>query len=213
MEDVYKINAVVSICLKFASVVCLRIALDEYQELNSNCSCFVFAILFSLAPNALMAPMYTYDHTNCAPKNFLVTQGMAELGCAYSLFLISCPLALLIVLPNFLKKFCCCRKRKQAVVSESQEDLNKEIMERTLELKKSVSNRLSNCMMYFINFVVAILIIEMLFATLLIHLPTYRLFEGEFFASGGCNEFLSFIILLLLIFMFRSREITEKQIK
>lgn len=65
-------------------------------------------------------------------------------------------------------------------------------------------------MMGFINFVVGLLIVIMLFATLLIHLPTYRLFEGEFFASGGCNELLAFTILLLLIFMFRSREITEK---
>ena len=62
IETVFEINAVVSICLKFASVVCLKIALDEYQELNSNCALFTFAILFSLAPNGLMAPMYTYDH-------------------------------------------------------------------------------------------------------------------------------------------------------
>ena len=112
MEQLFQINAVVSICLKFASVVCLRIALDEYQELNANCSCFVFSLLFSLAPNALMAPMYTYDHNSCAPKNFLVTQGMAELICAYSLFLIACPIVLLILIPNFLKKFWCCKKRK-----------------------------------------------------------------------------------------------------
>ena len=30
MEKVHEINAVLSICLKFASVVCLRLALDEY---------------------------------------------------------------------------------------------------------------------------------------------------------------------------------------
>lgn len=78
---------------------------------------------------------------------------------------------------------------------------------------KSITNKLSNFMIYFINFVVICMIVEMLFVTLLIHLPTYRLFEGEFFASGACNEFLSFVVLILLIFMFRSREISEKQIQ
>ena len=64
--------------------------------------------------------------------------------------------------------------------------------------------------MIFINFVVIVLIVQMLFATMVVHLPTYKLFDGEFFASGGCNEFLGFFILLILIFMFRSREIDEK---
>lgn len=67
--------------------------------------------------------------------------------------------------------------------------------------------------MYFINLIVIFLIVQMLFATMCVHLPTYRLFEGEFFSSGGCNELLSFFILLFLIFMFRSKEIDEKQIK
>lgn len=53
----------------------------------------------------------------------------------------------------------------------------------------------------------------MLFATLVVHLPTYKLFQGEFFSSGGCNELLSFFILILLVFMFRQKEIDEKQIK
>lgn len=144
METLFKFNAVISICLKFASVVCLRIALDEYQELNSNCSCFVFAILFSLAPNALMAPMYTYDHTNCLAKNFFVTQGMAELICAWSIFFILVPVALLIVIPNFLKKFCCCKKRKQAVVSENNEEFKQQVLQKQLDHKKSCTNRCSN---------------------------------------------------------------------
>ena len=67
--------------------------------------------------------------------------------------------------------------------------------------------------MYFINLLVAVLILQMLFATLVVHLPTYRLFDGEFFASGGCNEILSFFILIFLVLMFRSKEIDEKQIK
>ena len=78
---------------------------------------------------------------------------------------------------------------------------------------KSLVQIVSNWMIVLINFIVIIMIVEMLFVMLIIHLPTYRLFEGEFFASGGCNEILSFIILILLVLMYRSRAISEKQIK
>lgn len=78
---------------------------------------------------------------------------------------------------------------------------------------QSITNKLSKYMLIFINLVVILLIVQMLFATLVVHLPTYRLFQGEFFSSGGCNEILSFFILLLLIFMFRQKEIDETQIK
>lgn len=112
MEKVHEINAVLSICLKFASVVCLRLALDEYQDLNANCSLFTFAILFTLAPNALMAPMYTYDHDKCLPRNFMINRPTAEMLAAFSLFLITVPIALLLLIPNFLKKFMCCKRKK-----------------------------------------------------------------------------------------------------
>lgn len=122
IKTIFMINSVVSICLKFASVVCLRIALDEYQELNANCAQFMFSLLFSLTPNALMAPMYTRDHVNCIGKNFMMTQAMAEKVCSVSLLLICIPLILLILIPNFMKKFACCKKKKQTIVSENQED-------------------------------------------------------------------------------------------
>lgn len=119
IKTIFMINAVVSICLKFASVVCLRIALDEYQELNNNCGHFMFSLFFSLCPNALMAPMYTKDHMNCVGKNFLLTQAMAEKMCSISLVLMLIPIILLLLIPNFLKKFACCKKRKQAIISEN----------------------------------------------------------------------------------------------
>lgn len=206
-------NAVLSICLKFASVVCLRLALDEYQDLNANCSLFTFAILFTLAPNGLMAPMYTYDHDKCQPRNFMIQQPNAEMLAAFSLFMIAIPLAMLILIPNFLKKFMCCKRRKQPVISETEEDFRTAILEKQLNNVKSVTNRLSNCMVYLINFVVFCMILEMLLTTLMVHLPTFQLFQGGFFASGGCNEFLSFVVLLFMIFMFRSREISEDHIK
>ena len=127
-EKVFQINSVLSICLKFASVVCLRLALDEYQDLNANCSLFTFAILFTLAPNALMAPMFTYDHDECRPRNFMLTQPNAELLAAVSLFLITVPIALLILVPNFLKKFMCCKRKQFTIFSEDERDLKTEIL-------------------------------------------------------------------------------------
>lgn len=99
------------------------------------------------------------------------------------------------------------------MISETEEDFRTAILEKQLNNVKSVTNRLSNCMIYLINLIVFCLIIEMLFATMMIHLPTFRFFEGELFASGGCNEFLAFVVLCLMVFMFRSREISEDKIK
>jgi hypothetical protein len=71
-EQIIQANVVLSIILKFGAVVCLRIALEEYQNLSSNTSYFLFAMMFTLAPTSLLAPLYTYDHVNCMSKNFLV---------------------------------------------------------------------------------------------------------------------------------------------
>ena len=106
----------------------MRLALDEYQDLNANCSLFTFAILFTLAPNALMAPMFTYDHDACRPRNFMLTQPNAELLAAVSLFLIAVPIALLVLVPNFLKKFMCCKRKQFTIFSEDERDLKTEIL-------------------------------------------------------------------------------------
>ena len=72
MSAILLCNVIISIMFKFGSVLMLRIALEEYENMSKNASCFLFAILLSLAPNTMLAPIYTYDHLNCMPRNFLI---------------------------------------------------------------------------------------------------------------------------------------------
>lgn len=66
-------SVLVAVVLKFASIVCLRLALEEYQNLSANGIYFFYSLVASAVPNALLAPIYTYDHDNCIPTNFLLT--------------------------------------------------------------------------------------------------------------------------------------------
>ena len=90
----------------------------------------MFALLFSLTPNALMAPMYTKDHINCVGKNFMLTQPMAEKMCSISLLITFIPLILLILVPNVMKKIVCCKRKKQTIVSENEEDFKSQVLQR-----------------------------------------------------------------------------------
>jgi len=129
IELLLMINVVTSIVFKFASVVCPRIALDEYQELNSNCSYFTFALFFSLAPNCLLTPVYTYDHDRCQPKNIFFTQPQAEVISSISLVLAAIPIILLILIPRFLKKFYCCKRNNQKIISaDNPEEVQEEVL-------------------------------------------------------------------------------------
>ena len=110
------INFGISVVFKFASVVCLRLALEEYENLSSNASYFLSAIMMSLAPSSLLAPIYTYDHVNCMPRNFLLNQTLAEELCVLCLTLSVAPLITYIVLPSNLKKCFCCRKHEPTKV-------------------------------------------------------------------------------------------------
>jgi len=93
------VNCLTAIVCKFGSIVALRLALEEYQNLNQNGTYFTYAVLMTLAPSSLLASIYTYDHDNCMPVNFLLPQQGAELLCVFTLFIaIVVPIALLIVL-------------------------------------------------------------------------------------------------------------------
>ena len=99
-----------AVVLKFKSIVCLRLALEEYQNLNDNKWYFLFALVASTAPNALMAPMYTYDHDNCMPTNFLITQRFSGLMSAITfLFICSCAV-FFILMPNTFTRWTCCMR-------------------------------------------------------------------------------------------------------
>jgi hypothetical protein len=63
---------IIAILLKFASMICVVFALDDYQNFEENGDSFVFAALFSLIPCTLLCPLYVYDHNYCLPRNFLI---------------------------------------------------------------------------------------------------------------------------------------------
>ena len=104
-------NIVISIMFKFGSVVMLRMALEEYENMSKNASCFLTAIMLSLAPSALLAPIYTYDHVNCIPRNFLITQAFSEDICVIALIVSMVPIILYFTKPHTIKKIYCCKRR------------------------------------------------------------------------------------------------------
>lgn len=108
-------NAVFITCLvfaiffKLASIISLYVALDDYMQLNSNYTTFIFTFLMCVAPTSLMAPFFVYDHDNCIPRNFIVNLNLAcqiQICC----FLISVgPLALLFFAPSTLRNIFYCK--------------------------------------------------------------------------------------------------------
>ena len=121
MDKVLMANVIASIVLKFGSAVCLRLALEEYQNLSSNTSYFVYSMMMTVAPTSLLAPIYTYDHVNCMSKNFIMPQSGAELISTYSLFLTAFPIVFFIILPSTWKRFFCCGRGYLKTHTEKQQ--------------------------------------------------------------------------------------------
>jgi len=103
-------NLVLSVAFKFASLVCVRLALEEYENLSSNTGYFLSSLLMSLAPNSLMAPTYAYDHVNCMPRNYLIKLSSAERIALSSLLLSLLPFCMYLILPKNFRKVNCCRR-------------------------------------------------------------------------------------------------------
>lgn len=72
LHKILTVNLALSIIFKCGSVVCLRLALEEYENLSSNTSYFLTAIMMSVSPSTLLAPLYTLDHFYCMPRNFVM---------------------------------------------------------------------------------------------------------------------------------------------
>jgi uncharacterized protein YhhL (DUF1145 family) len=68
-------------------------------------------------------------------------------------------------------------------------------------------------MEYFINFYIVFLIIVFFFFMVLVHIMTYKVFDGDIFTSGGNNEIFSIIFLFSIFKMFRSKDITQDEIQ
>ena len=67
------LSLLIGISFKFASVISIWMALEDYENLEANGSLFMLAAFFSLLPANMLAPLITYDHENCIPANFMVS--------------------------------------------------------------------------------------------------------------------------------------------
>ena len=63
----------ISIVLKFTSFAAMWLALEQYMNLVENSGYFLTAISCALAPTALVAPLFTYNHEACLNANFVLT--------------------------------------------------------------------------------------------------------------------------------------------
>ena len=131
MNQILLFNLVLSIAFKFGSMVCVRLALEEYENLSSNTGYFLSSLLMSLAPNCLLAPTYVYDHVNCMPRNYLIRQASSERIALSSLMLSLLPLCMYLILPkNFRKVNCCRRWFKSKKVINAPENVDENIRSR-----------------------------------------------------------------------------------
>lgn len=108
-----QVNVIVAIVLKFGSIVCFSLALDNYQNLSANGSYLIYAMYCCVAPSALLVPVYSYDHIRCMPKNFVFNNATAQDLSHYSLLFVLIPLVFTIIIPKTYTGFLCyyCARR------------------------------------------------------------------------------------------------------
>ena len=204
-------NVVLSIMLKFGAVVCLRLALEEYQNLSSNTSYFLFAMMFTLAPTSLLAPLYTYDHVNCMSKSFLVPQSIAEIMAFCSVVLSVFPFVFSLLVPHTWKACFCCKKGYVAALAA--DDAAVQNGEERPGAKKSVTARLSWLLHVLKDLYTFLLMLLYLVCMLAVHLCQYRIFAGGFLLSGGVNEIWALIELMIITCLYRSKDVTQDEIQ
>ena len=107
-------NLVFAIVSKFASIILLSLALDDYQQLNSNGTYLIFSIYTCLAPTCLLTPIYTYDHAKCMPKNFVINNHAAQSQCFLAVLVFLFPFIFSLLIPNTWSKVLCypCLRRQ-----------------------------------------------------------------------------------------------------
>jgi len=72
-----------------------------------------------------MAPVFTYDHYNCMPRNFIIGLGGSEAISVIALIFTIIPMSVYFLLPNTQKRLGCCLR----IVNKSQKVENIEIVE------------------------------------------------------------------------------------
>lgn len=205
-------NLALAILSKFASIVLLSLALDEYQNLNANGTYLIFSIYCCLAPTCLLTPVYTYDHVRCMARNFIITNSVAQRQCFFSLLMFLIPFVFGLIIPNTWTKMFCypCKRRQAQKVEAIVEEGGKDPIQQ--KKKRTTTETLSLAMVYFINTVAFGLILGFLYGLIVVHVFQYKLTDGELLNSGGLNEIVSLIYLLIISGMHYQREVTQTDI-
>jgi hypothetical protein len=58
-----------------------------------------------------------------------------------------------------------------------------------------------------------LVIVFFLIVNITVHIGQYRLLEGDILMSGGTNEALSFIMLIVFLCIYKQRDVTQQEIK
>lgn len=66
---------------------------------------------------------------------------------------------------------------------------------------------------YFMAFYSILVIVFFLIVNITVHIGQYRLLEGDILMSGGTNEALSFIMLIVFLCIYKQRDVTQQEIK
>ena len=211
-DKILMANFAMAIVYKFGSVVCLWLALVEYENLGSNGSYFVSAMLMAMVPSCLMAPMFTYDHVNCMPRNYLIQQNYAEFMCVASLAISVAPFTLYFIVPQTWRRFfCCCRTRNNVRIQTI--EMKDGLPVQRMVYKEPLVKRVSSVLHTFISFVMFLLMLGFLVGTAALHVCQYRFMQGAALQSGGANEAWSLFVLLVLACLFKQREVTQQEIE
>lgn len=194
----------------------MKQALDEYENLSSNCSYFLSAIMMSLAPSCLLAPLYTYDHYYCMPRNFLINQFFAESLCLFALIVSCAPFVFYLVLPRNLRRLGCLgsarRLEKNQPIIEQADDILDAGDPAEHRPKPTVCDRVNRGVVGLAQFCTVLVILAGLAILLAVHVCQYRIFMGAFAMTGGANEIWSLVMLLVTFKMYRQDQVTEQDI-
>ena len=186
-------------------------ALDEYQNLNSNTSYFITSLFTCVAPHPLIAAIFTYEHEVCRPTNFVLNQPMAESMSALSGVIAFIPILLILMTPTNWNWVCCGRCKPNRVSNFDLSANDSTVLKEKPVL--TVTEKLSMMMVYFNYLVCALGSVFFLLCIITIHVPQYMFKENGWIQTAFFNEIGSFLAVLILFACFKQREVTEQEIQ
>ena len=77
----------------------------------------------------------------------------------------------------------------------------------------TTSEKISSYMLLCIHIIFGLALIPFVGVTAVVHFCQYRVLQGDFITTAGLNEILSIVSLLVLLCMFKQREVTREEIE